>query len=263
MVEIAISIAVVGIALVAIIGILPSGFDVQTRNRQNTLINQEGSFWVEAIRSGAQGLDYLTNYVDLVAVNNFDARGSNVPPPRVFGYGKNGFLDGRDIIGLLTQPPFYPKANVSYRYYPRVLAYVRSLTGSAGEKTPKNDFAFSYRLSGELALYQPFGLGLTNPAVQTNFTAPNITAAERQTRAQRYEVAQRALAMQNNTYELRLALEWPVYTVGQERRVGNNRKTFRTLISGAILSTNDNRLGRMNWLRSRELIGAGDFVNQP
>ncbi|MCZ7639230.1 MAG: prepilin-type N-terminal cleavage/methylation domain-containing protein [Verrucomicrobia bacterium] len=55
MVEIAISIAIVAFALVAIIGVLPTGFDVQRRNRENTIINQEGSLWLEAIRSGAWG----------------------------------------------------------------------------------------------------------------------------------------------------------------------------------------------------------------
>jgi hypothetical protein len=256
MVEIAISIAVVGIALVAIIGILPTGFDVQTKNRQNTLINQEGNFWVEAIRGGALGLDYLTNTVDLVTITNFDSQARPVPPPRFYAYGA-GYRDGRDIVGLLTQPPFHPKSDSRYMYYPRVTAYVRSMTGSAGEKTPKNDFAFSYRLTTELAYYQPYGLGLTNPVTLTNFTAANLSDAERQLRAQRFDVARKAEAMQASTYELRLALEWPVFNMGSQVRVGNNRKTFRALISGALETTNDTRLGRLNWLRSRE------HINQP
>src|SRR5215469_8580961 len=66
MVEIAISLAVIGFALVAIIGILPTGMNVQKDNREETLINQDLSVWMNAIRNGAQGLDDLTNYVQSI-----------------------------------------------------------------------------------------------------------------------------------------------------------------------------------------------------
>src|SRR5437879_8137140 len=70
MVEIAISLGVIAIALVAILGVLPTGVRVQRDNREDTILNQEGMFWVEAIRSGSRGLDYLTNYVDLITISN-------------------------------------------------------------------------------------------------------------------------------------------------------------------------------------------------
>src|SRR6266404_3786480 len=66
MVEIAISLAVIGFALVAIIGILPSGMQVQKENRHETIIVQDESMFMDAIRGGAQGLDDLTNYVDAI-----------------------------------------------------------------------------------------------------------------------------------------------------------------------------------------------------
>src|SRR6266542_5658651 len=69
MIEIAISLAVIGFALVAIIGILPTGLDVQKQNREETIINQDASLWMEAIRNGAQGMNDLTNYVD--GITNF------------------------------------------------------------------------------------------------------------------------------------------------------------------------------------------------
>ena len=56
MVEIAISLGVIAIALVAILGVLPTGVRVQRDNREDTILNQEGVFWVEAIRSGSKGL---------------------------------------------------------------------------------------------------------------------------------------------------------------------------------------------------------------
>ena len=52
MVEIAISLGVIAFALVAIIGVLPRGMNVQRDNREETIINQEAAVVAEAIRSG-------------------------------------------------------------------------------------------------------------------------------------------------------------------------------------------------------------------
>jgi type II secretory pathway pseudopilin PulG len=68
LVEIALCLAIIGFGLVAIIGVLPAGLNVQKENRDETIINHEASMWVEAIRNGARGLDDLTNYV--IAITN-------------------------------------------------------------------------------------------------------------------------------------------------------------------------------------------------
>ena len=41
MIEIAISLAIIGFALVAILGVLPIGMSVQRENREETIINQD------------------------------------------------------------------------------------------------------------------------------------------------------------------------------------------------------------------------------
>jgi type II secretory pathway pseudopilin PulG len=64
MVEIAFSLAIVAFALVAIMGVLPTGMTVQKDNREDTLINNDGSFWIEAVRSGSRAIDDLKNYVE-------------------------------------------------------------------------------------------------------------------------------------------------------------------------------------------------------
>ncbi|HEX7576601.1 MAG TPA: prepilin-type N-terminal cleavage/methylation domain-containing protein, partial [Verrucomicrobiae bacterium] len=69
MVEIAISLAIIGIALVAILGVLPIGLRMQRDNREQTVINQDATIFMEAIRGGARGLDDLTNYV--YAITNY------------------------------------------------------------------------------------------------------------------------------------------------------------------------------------------------
>src|SRR6266704_643190 len=48
MIEIAISLAVIGFALVAIIGILPQGLNVQRDNREQTIINQDLTVFMDA-----------------------------------------------------------------------------------------------------------------------------------------------------------------------------------------------------------------------
>ena len=68
MIEIAISLAVIGFALVAIIGILPIGMNVQKENRHETIINQDATIFMEAMRNGDQGADDLTNHaMDFIA----------------------------------------------------------------------------------------------------------------------------------------------------------------------------------------------------
>src|SRR5258708_4065199 len=68
MVEIALALGILAFALVAIIGVLPSGMKVQRENREDPLINQDASYLLEAIRSGSKGVDELTNYVESITI---------------------------------------------------------------------------------------------------------------------------------------------------------------------------------------------------
>ena len=43
MIEIALSLAIIGFALVAIIGVLPIGMNVQKDNREATIVNQDAT----------------------------------------------------------------------------------------------------------------------------------------------------------------------------------------------------------------------------
>src|SRR5438034_809428 len=114
MVEIAISLGVIAIALVAILGVLPTGVRVQRDNREDTILNQEGVIWVEAIRSGSRGLDYLTNYVDTITISNVTlVRATNYYNPAGFvpASAPNTTLEktltnGQTIVELLTYPKF-------------------------------------------------------------------------------------------------------------------------------------------------------------
>src|SRR5262245_31258088 len=121
MVEIAIAIGVIGFALVAIIGILPSGLEVQRDNRTETIINQDGTFWLEAIRNGARGLQDLPSYVDRIEING---PGRN----EVISNFAPGQAGSTEIIGLLTTQAGMPDNEV--------IAYAWSVSGAAAEKEP-------------------------------------------------------------------------------------------------------------------------------
>src|SRR5438132_7162660 len=90
MIEIAISLAVIGFALVAIIGILPTGMQVQKDNRQETIINQDATVILNAIKNGERGLDDLTNYV--FAITNYSTPYTAIGPgpTTTYAYTYNG-----------------------------------------------------------------------------------------------------------------------------------------------------------------------------
>ena len=95
MVEIALALAVIGFALVAIIGVLPAGMSVQRDNRESTIVNFDANFLMDAIKSGTVGLDDLTNHVIVISniITFFNTNASGLPVPggsQWVAYGTNG-----------------------------------------------------------------------------------------------------------------------------------------------------------------------------
>jgi hypothetical protein len=66
MIEIAMAVAVIAFALVAIVGLLPLGMETQRDNRQETIINHDGAYLLEALRGAAPNLNDLAQFVDSV-----------------------------------------------------------------------------------------------------------------------------------------------------------------------------------------------------
>ena len=149
MIEVAIALGIIAFALVAIIGVLPSGMTVQRENREDTIINQDASYLLEAIRSGSKGLDDLTNYVESITVT----RGTqlyrytnNVVNPG----GLQPLVNGLQIVSLLSTPKLERLPNNSYRFN-KVTARVRAMSGGALDKGKgMSDFAFRYQLTAEV-----------------------------------------------------------------------------------------------------------------
>lgn len=127
LVEVAIALAVIAFALTAILRVLPKGMTTQRDNRHDTIINHDATYLLEAIRSGAQGMDDLTNFVDAIAVDG------------VTNFFGGGYTSGEEIVSLLTTPGA------------DVRATVRAISGSAATRGPSmRDFTMRYQLQPQI-----------------------------------------------------------------------------------------------------------------
>ena len=229
MVEIAISLAVIGFALVAIVGILPIGMGVQKENRQETIINQDATVFLDAIRNGAMGLDDLTNYIINITNWATDYQDSPRGPtqlglPKIYWYTKAPSCpypinNGMRIIGLLSTPKYVPlpiaKGSTGFTSN-HVVALVYSMSGPASEKFPQNNPAmqnltFSYRLTPEVVPNQYLSI----PDAQFQNLQNNV---------------------QSNLHELRLTFRWPLLNQGA---AGPDHQVFRTIAGGFLSQTNE------------------------
>lgn len=225
MVEIALSLAVIGIALVAIIGVLPIGMNVQKDNREETIINQDATVFIEAIRNGASspyGAD-LTNYV--YAITNFQTEYNNGIPGTTTSNGYTlttpyALTNNARIIGLMSWPEYTdiyggPLPYLITGYSNHIVAYVHSISGAAVEKPPQDNSiiqqdSFGYEIS----------CGNVPVAVDTN--SINLPYNQQLTA---------------NLHEMRLTFLWPLLPSGN---VGPGRQTFRSMVGGQITTNIDN-----------------------
>jgi len=217
MVEIALSIAVVAFAMVAILGVLPTGLQVQKDNREETLVNADGAYLLEAIRTGNDHLGLLSNSVYLVSVNFKNGNRDIVAHDPSAG-GDTRWLTGQELVGLLSTPRSTTAGGVS-----NVVAWMRAVNGPAIEKDPDaRDLAFRYQVVIETQPFLAFPPDLTN-ALSTNELA-------------------RLNHLQSRLNEVRLTMQWPLFRddprTPQNARVGTRRRTFRAMVGG-IRVTNE------------------------
>ena len=249
MVEIAICLAIIGIALVAIIGVLPGGLRAQRENRERTLINEDATVFMNDIRNGSRGADDLTNYVYAI-VNT-----GSVPPS---GYtnalaGPMGFqtanypsgsnwrlflTNGANIVGLLSTPEFtaangrplpnFAASGVSNH----IVAYVRSISGPAVDKPPQDNptlqqDSFSYHLV------------CGNVPVQFQTNGPSAYAAN----------------LQANLRELRLTFLWPQLPNGNLPPLPPHQ-SYRTLVAGQLAWTTNPGPASLYFFQSQTFVSS-------
>ncbi len=234
MVEIALSIAIVAFAMVAIIGVLPTGLQVQRDNREETIINQDGAYLLEAIRSGGLGLDELTNFVERITITN-RSRGWSIGyfGSRLPEVGRQiPLTNGHFIIGMLSVRTYQYKGNYRRPVLStnEVTALMRSISGSASQRFQSQEFrenAFTYLLTTTIVPYFPIA---TNNIPSRNPDLVALTASN----------------VMNNLYDVRLHFRWPVVNVSGEGedmqyQVGKREQIFRTLVNGRLMQTNGSR----------------------
>ncbi len=255
MIEIAICLAIIGFALVAIIGVLPLGMNTQRDNREETIINQDATVLLEAIRNGTHGSDDLTNYVYAITnywtlyksdgtvngsgVNGYTYNNVSVTAPVYNGlpsggpYSSASLTNGANIIGLLSTPEYiadspangFPPVpdrfyfNGTGCYSNHVIAYVRSISGLAAEKPPQASDSIMFQ---DTLTYRLFCVNAPTPVDTNIYNLPPDQKAY-------------ALALAGNQRELRLTFLWPQYPNG---KLGPGRQTFRATVAGQLSPTN-------------------------
>lgn len=268
MIEIALSLAIIGFALVAIIGILPYGMSVQRENTEETIINHESSVLLDAVCNGQQGLDDLTNYV--VAITNYQTiyRQDYTPmpgvPSRAVWYTPTGsgivgsaapgpefpLINGSRIVGLLSTPKWVTVTYQNTFYLSNhIVATFRAMTGLASDKAPQNnatvqEMAFTYRLTSEVV---PYGVGELNkfPGVMTNANNflyqdwTNYTAylADTNQWIPRSNYWLYAKNLEQDLCDVRFLFRWPVTPMGLPAGGKGGRQVIRSMASGPVVAS--------------------------
>lgn len=255
MVEIAICLAVIAFALVAIIGVLPIGMSAQKENREETVINFDAHYLMDAIRNGAQnpGQDTLSfcvlSITNIVQIYNITANGQGATVYVPLGgpitnwyntstnnsgqfYSVNNtpyitpiLTNGFNIVGLLSKPKFIYSGGRMFSNY--VSADFRGISAAAsdlGNNQASYDFAFRYRVIPEITPLTVWDASLTNYTDSSLGNNANLIAA----RSNAYILAK---SQQNNLAEIRLGFRWPILPTGA---AGNSGQVFRTAASGMI-----------------------------
>ena len=181
LIEVALSVAIAAFALVAIIGVMPAGLNVQRENREESIINNDAKFLIDAIRSGSPNPAQSVNSAILgQRVLGVVVFSNNVPLPLSISNPQTNPVPPDVAIGMLSTPG----TNV-INY-----AWVRGLSGSLGDIAGTNDLVFSYIVTTQIQPHDP--------------TASPLAAYQ-----------------STNLYDLRMTFQWPLYpnnTVGNGRQ---------------------------------------------
>ena len=235
LVEIALCIAVVSIAMVAIIGVLPTGMNVQQQNREESLLNQDAELLLNVLRSGQVGSRDLLNFADRVTLVRDYRDGSATRTNYFHGPLVSGAPDVSEpitdvfqLLGLISRPRYTSEVSDNNPTRSIVVTNtirleMRTLSGSMANQPviksgsvrtpgtdPRIDFAFRYLVTIETVSRQ----GIRVPG---DTTRPEDTTA-------------------SGVSEVRMTFEWPLIRFGAapaQYRLGLNRREFRT----EVLST--------------------------
>jgi len=187
MIEIALCLAIIGFALVAILGVLPSGARMQEDTRGEAIIDQDAKYILDAIRAGpicptetmlVSRIDQLgtSDRIYLVSMTSSGTKVNQIQLP------VGGRTDS-NLVNMLTVFGTDRRNGITNR----LELLMRSLSGPATmEAGVASDLAFRYKLT---AWVEPY----FHTDVVTLDPGPLVS-------------------LYTNLYLLRLAYEWPVST---------------------------------------------------
>jgi type II secretory pathway pseudopilin PulG len=174
MVEIAIALGVIAFALIAIIGVLPTGLQTQRDVREETIVNQDARLLIEAIKTG--GRDVTSDIgVYVVKIDNDPTDYSIASGPYSVGKAPPGIWT-TNLIQLLTDAG--PHTNV-----------MNSITGAIA--TRGSDLGFHYQIiSSVTEASEFFNTPLSNQVyeVRLRFAWPVTANGTAGSEANRYVV---------------------------------------------------------------------------
>ncbi|MBI5799226.1 MAG: type II secretion system protein [Verrucomicrobia bacterium] len=147
MVEVALSLAIVAFAMVAIIGVMPIGLNVQKENREETIVSQDAAVILEAIRGGNSSANIASLQAACIQIQGINA--SIVP---------GATATTLDIVRRLS----IPRWDTSYLTN-LVQAHFRSMSGNLADTASAGSaMAFSYVVTSEVTNFT------ASPTVPTN-----------------------------------------------------------------------------------------------
>jgi prepilin-type N-terminal cleavage/methylation domain-containing protein len=220
--EIAVALAVIGFAIVAVLGVLPTGLNIQRDTRERTIVTQDATYLIEAIRRGAfidsamaTNLIYHVEYVARVTTSTTGVSSTNELQINT-DYSNDG-----DLVRLLGEP--HQSSGPGNRNF--TVMQMRSLSGTATEKGGRGEegrITFNYLIFSEvipITSVEPTGL---------------LTTENLDIRDQAYRSAQFG-RLGTNLAELRFTIAWPAtLPKGGGDSIARNQLEFRSYVSGLV-----------------------------
>lgn len=207
MIEIAISIAIVGFALVAVIGVLPAGMNTQRDNREETMVNLDAQYLIESLTHGIKTNGFLSNVVTQIEWRDTNGVTRFSFPGPFYNDQAIGLLSVR--YGFLTNGFEIASAR----------AVMRSMNGAATLGWSAVDTS-----SQDLALWYDI-----NVQIQPSTTA-RATSRDFVPGAQTVKMED---GLRANLHEIRVTFRWPSNPDGTI--IGQNRLTLRSHIAGEVV----------------------------
>lgn len=218
MIEVAMSLAIVAFAMVAIMGVMPTGLNVQRQNREETVISQDASFLMEAIKSGDTG-----RYLDIIASNLRSVHRTNVYNGQLFTNFWDVKLTGGvpapetgEILGYICRPRSFETPDGLVMNYTNRLRF-KGFSGNMATLAPQFNDVFEYEVESVVSQ-------ITGKRRQLGETTSFVDSF-----------------VGGNLYSVKLVFRWPILPTGE---VGTGEKEFVTQMTGYLNTklyvTNDN-----------------------